>query len=212
MTTVQRSLLYTALAFAVIFIVSQMVTPYPGHFAVKAIPAVALSILALTAVRGLTGKLLSIALLFCAAGDVALAMERERFFVIGLVFFLIAQVFFIVTFCRDLKKRRSRLPVIAALIIYAAVMAIILKPSLGELTIPVFFYIAVITTMGIFAALRASESKLVLYGALSFIISDSLIAVDKFTISVPASSYVIMTTYYLAIFLIAYGYVKSDRA
>ncbi|GAI55818.1 unnamed protein product [marine sediment metagenome] len=78
--------------------------------------------------------------------------------------------------------------------------------------IPVFFYIAVITTMGIFAALRASEGKLVLYGALSFILSDSLIAIDKFTISVPASSYVIMTTYYLAIFLIAYGYVRSDRA
>lgn len=113
MTTVQRSLLYTALAFAVIFVVSQTVTPYPGHFAVKAIPAIALSILALTAVSGLTGKLLSIAFLFCA---------------------------------------------------------------------------------------------------LSFILSDSLIAIDKFTISVPASSYVIMTTYYLAIFLIAYGYVRSDRA
>lgn len=210
MTTLHKSLLHTALAFAVIFIVSLVFTPYAGHFTVKAIPAIALSILALTAVSGLTGKLLFVALLFCAAGDVALALEGEQFFFIGLVFFLIAQILFIVTFCRDLKKRKSRLPIIAVLIIYAAIMALILKPSLGELMIPIFFYIAVITTMGVFAALRASESKLVLYGALSFIVSDSIIAINRFTVPIPASGYITMATYYLAIFLITYGYTRRS--
>jgi len=210
-TTVHKSLLYISFAFAVIYVLSLIVAPYPGHFAVKAMPAIALSILMLIAVSGLVGKLLFVALLFCAAGDIALALEGERFFVIGLVFFLIAQVFFIVAFSRDLKKRKSRLPIVAILIVYAAIMAVILKPALGELMIPVFLYIAVITMMGVFAALRASESKLVLYGALSFIVSDSLIAINEFAMPIPASAYIIMATYYSALFLIVIEYVKNDR-
>lgn len=211
MNSVQKGLLYTALVLAAVYVVSLMFPPYPGHFAIKAIPAIALSILTLTAVKGLPGMLLFVSLLFCAAGDVALGLEGERFFIIGLVFFLVAQVFLIVTFSRDLKKRRSRLPIIAALIAYGTVMAFVLKPWLGELMIPVLFYIAVITTMGVFAALRASESRLVLYGALSFIVSDSLIAINVFTTWIPASGYLVMTTYYLALFLIAYGHVREAR-
>ncbi len=212
MTSIDKRLLYTALAFAIIYIASLAFTPYPAHFAVKAVPAVALAILALKAVGGLTGKLLLAALLFCAAGDVALALRGDQFFVIGLVFFLIAQVFFIATFSRSLKLRKSRLPVVIALVVYAAAMSVALKPHLGEFMVPVFVYVAVITTMGVFAALRAPESKLVLYGAVSFIISDSLIAVDRFAAAVPAAGYLIMITYYLALFLIAYGCARDAGA
>jgi uncharacterized membrane protein YhhN len=211
MTTPEKSLFYVALAFAVIYVASPIVGPLPGGFAIKAVPALALSVLILTAVGGLAGKLLFVALLFCAAGDVALALEGEQFFVIGLVFFLIAQLFFISTFARELKWRRSRLPVVAVFAVYAAIMALILKPSLGELMMPVFVYVGVITTMGIFAALRAAESKVVLYGAVSFIISDSLIAINEFAASIPASSYIIMVTYYSALFLISIGYVQDRR-
>jgi len=212
MTTTQKVLLYSGLAVAVIYVGLLTLTPYPGHFVVKAVPAVALSVMALVAVRGLTGKLLFTALLFCAAGDVALALEGEQFFVIGLVFFLIAQIFFIATFSRSLKLRKSRLPVVIALVVYAAAMSVALKPHLGEFLIPVFIYVAVITTMGVFAALRAPESKLALYGAVSFIISDSLIAIDKFAAAVPAAGYLIMITYYSALFLIAYGCARDDGA
>lgn len=211
MTTPEKSLFYVALAFAVIYVASPIVGPLPGGFAVKAVPALALSFLIVIAVGGIAGKLLFVALLFCAAGDVALALEGEQFFVIGLAFFLIAQLFFIATFSRELRRRKSRLPVVAVLVVYAAVMALALKPSLGELMIPVFAYIGVITTMGVFAALRAAESRVVLYGALSFIISDSLIAINEFAASIPASSYMIMATYYSALFLISIGYVRDHR-
>jgi len=212
MTMTQKALLCSGLAVAVIYVGLLTFTPYPGHFVAKAVPAVALSVMALVAVRGLAGKLLFTALLFCAAGDVALALEGEQFFVIGLVFFLIAQVFLIATFSRSLKMRKSRLPMIIALVVYAAVMAIVLQPFLGEFMIPVFIYVAVITTMGVFAALRSPESKLVLYGAISFIVSDSLIAIDRFAVSVPAAGYLIMITYYSALFLIAYGCARDDGA
>lgn len=211
MTIGHKRLLYTALAIGAIYIATLSFTPYPGHFAVKAIPAIALAVLALLGLRGLPGKLLFTALLFCAAGDVALALEGDQFFVIGLAFFLVAQVFFIATFARSLKRRKSRLPVVIALVAYAAAMSAVLKPHLGEFMVPVFVYVAVITTMGIFAALRAQEGKLVLYGAVSFIISDSLIAVDRFAAGVPAAGYLIMITYYLALFLIVCGCVRDDR-
>jgi uncharacterized membrane protein YhhN len=212
MTRVQKGLFGAALAAAITFTVSLLFVPYQGHFVIKAVPAVALSILVLTSVPGLPGRLLFMAFLFCAAGDVALALEGGRFFVIGLVFFLIAQMLFIVAFSRSLMMRRSRLPVIISLVIYGGVMALVLKPSLGELLIPVFFYMAVITAMGVLAALRAADSRVVLYGALLFIISDSLIAINRFTVAIPASDYLVMTTYYLALLLISYGYVRDQRA
>jgi len=68
----------------------------------------------------------------------------------------------------------------------------------------------VITAMGIFAALRASKSKIVLYGAIAFIASDSILAINKFMVAVPAADYLVMITYYVAQFLIVYGFVKED--
>lgn len=210
MTTAQRIYLYIFFVFAIAFIGAQAFQPYPGDFVVKAIPAISLSILALTTVSGLRGKLLFVALLFCAAGDVGLELEAGKYFIAGLGFFLIAQILYIVTFSRDFKAQKSRIPIIIFLIIYAVSIAFILTPSLKEMTIPVYFYITAITTMSIFAALRASKNKLVLYGALSFIASDSVLAVNKFMMPVPASDYLVMVTYYLALFLIVYGFVKND--
>lgn len=210
MSTAQKTYLYVFLAFAIAYVGTLPFQPYPGDFVIKAIPVVSLCILALTTVAGLRGKLLFVALLFSAAGDVALALEAGKYFIIGLALFLIAQIVYIVTFSRDFKAQKSRVPIVVLLAVYAVAMALILAPSLGEMAIPVYFYLVVITTMGIFAALRASRTRLVLYGAISFIVSDSILAINKFLVLVPAADYLVMITYYLAQFLIVYGFVKSD--
>jgi len=57
--------------------------------------------------------------------------------------------------------------------------------------------------------LRAARNKFTLYGAVSFIVSDSILAINKFMMPVPAADYLVMITYYLAIFLITFGYLKS---
>ena len=49
------------------------------------------------------------------------------------------------------------------------------------------------------------------YGAISFIVSDSLIAIDRFAVTLPAAGYFVMITCYLALFMIAYGCVRDDR-
>jgi alkenylglycerophosphocholine/alkenylglycerophosphoethanolamine hydrolase len=208
MTAVQKTLLYIFAAFAIIFIATLPFKPYPGNFIIKAIPAISLSILALVTVSGSRGKLLFASLLLCAAGDVVLEIGAEQYFIIGLGFFLIAQIMFIVTFSRDFKMQKSRIPIIALLAAYALAMAIVMTPSLGEMAIPVYLYLIVITLMGIFAALRAAKNKLTLYGAVSFIVSDSILAINKFMTPVPAADYLVMVTYYLALFLITFGYLR----
>jgi uncharacterized membrane protein YhhN len=209
MTAAQKSLLYIFAAFAVIFIAVLPFQPYAGNFIIKAIPAISLAVLALITVSRMTGKLLFVSLLFCAAGDVALELGTEKYFIVGLGLFLIAQIMFIVTFSRDFKMQRSRIPIIIILAIYALAIASIITPSLGEMTIPVYFYLVVITLMGIFAALRGAKNKFTLYGAASFIVSDSILAINKFMMPVPATDYIVMITYYLALFLIVYGFLKE---
>jgi uncharacterized membrane protein YhhN len=209
MTAAQKSLLYIFAAFAVIFIAVLPFQPYAGNFIIKAIPAISLAVLALITVSRMTGKLLFVSLLFCAAGDVALELGTEKYFIVGLGLFLIAQIMFIVTFSRDFKMQRSRIPIIVILAIYALAIASIITPSLGEMTIPVYFYLVVITLMGIFAALRGAKNKFTLYGAASFIVSDSILAINKFMMPVPATDYIVMITYYLALFLIVYGFLKE---
>ena len=88
-------------------------------------------------------------------------------------------------------------------------MAFVLTPSLKEMAIPVYIYMTAITLMGIFASLRASKNDFTLYGAISFIVSDSVLAINKFMMPVVAVDYVVMITYYLALFLIVYGFLKE---
>jgi uncharacterized membrane protein YhhN len=209
MTNVQKTWLYIFLAFAILFIGLLPLEPYTGNFVIKAIPALSLAVLAFIAVSGSRGKLLFASLLFCAAADIALELAAGRYFVIGLGLFLIAHILFIVTFSRDFKAQKSQIPVILLLIVYAKMMAFVMTPSLKEMVIPVYIYLTAITLMAIFAALRASKNDFTLYGAIAFIVSDSILAINKFMMPVPAADYLIMIAYYLSLFLIVYGFLKE---
>jgi uncharacterized membrane protein YhhN len=210
MTKSQRFLLLIAIVFAIAY-VATLPWPYTGDFVIKSIPAICLAALALWVIPGLRGKLLSAALLFCAAGDAALGYEDGENLTIGLGLFLVAQVLFVVTFTRDFKVQNPRIPGALFLVAYAVLMAFILTPSLEDMKLPVYVYLTVITVMGVTAALRYPTSGLVVCGALFFIASDSMLAIAEFRDPFRASEYLVMITYYLAIFLIAYGMVRAAK-
>jgi len=210
-TTTQKLYLLVFLIFAIAYIGTIPVQPYPGHFVIKAIPVLTLSVLALTKVAGLKGKLLFAALVLCAGGDIALALGQGQYFTIGLGLFLVGHIVYIVAFSRDFKARRSRIPIVLVLIAYVIAIAVIMTPSLEDMMIPVYVYMVVITLMGIFAALRGPRSMLVLYGAISFIISDSILAINRFMTAVPGADYIVMVTYYLAQILIVWGFLYDER-
>ena len=209
MTTLQKTWFYIFGAFAILFIALLPLEPYPGNFVIKAIPAISLAVLALIAISGSRGKLLFASLLFCAAADIALELAAGKYFVAGLGLFLIAHILFIVTFSRDFKYQKSKIPIIILLVVYSKMMAFLLTPSLKEMAIPVYIYMTAITLMGIFASLRSSKNDFTLYGAISFIVSDSVLAINKFMMPVPAADYAVMITYYLALFLIVYGFLRE---
>ena len=209
MTTVQKTCIYIFAVSAVLFVGLLPLEPYPGNFILKAIPAISLAVLAFIAVGGSRGKLLFASLLFCAAADVALELAGGKYFVAGLGLFLIAHILFIITFSRDFKFQISKIPAIILLVVYSMMMAFLLTPSLKEMAIPVYIYMTALTLVGIFASLRAVRNDFTLYGAIFFIVSDSVLAVNKFMMPVPVADYIIMATYYLSLFLIVYGFLRD---
>lgn len=188
------------LASSLCYLLTIQFSPYRYSYIVKSIPILSLAALALT---GSQNRLIFLGLLFSAGGDIALDLDRGRYFVHGLGLFLVAHIFYTAAFLQGgWLTDRLTLTVISILVVYAVAMSLLLRPKLGNLAVPVYLYIAVITAMGISASFRGLW---VLAGALIFMLSDSMIAINKFLQPIPGSNYWIMITYYLAQYLIAKG-------
>jgi len=208
-----RTVLLLSIGLSLLYWLTTDLRPYPGAVVIKGLCCTLLAIVAFRLLGPKAGLLLGLALLFSAAGDVLLAIERPHFFTYGLIAFLVAHVIYITLFARHLMS----LPDIAivrwigalAVVAFAASMGTWLKPSLGGMTVPVFAYITVITTMGVLAILAGFPTWLVIAGALLFMTSDSILAVNKFKMAVPAAGYLIWATYYAGQTLILLGVVGS---
>ena len=149
---------------------------------------------------------LYLALIFSLLGDIFLMFGGEIYFMLGLGSFLIAHVFYILLFKKQFKFNLLKsLPFAVATLTFL----LFLKNDIdSKLLIPVVTYCIVITTMGIFAANRITNKisyNLVLIGSILFIISDSLIAFNKFHSPLPANAFWVMSTYGIAQFLIVLG-------
>ncbi|TYC17846.1 lysoplasmalogenase [Bizionia gelidisalsuginis] len=160
-------------------------------------------------------RLTLLALAFSLLGDVLLlfVFKSEFFFMGGLLAFLITHTLYCIVFLKHRNKALKPYRIIALFVVYAIGLFVLLKPGLGELLIPVLVYMSVILLMGITAYLRKGNSpntsfKLVFLGALFFIISDSILAINKFYLPVPYFNFSIMFTYALAQLLIVLGLKK----
>lgn len=195
--------------FALIFMATMHLSPYPFDYLIKTIPIICLVVLAFVNIPGAKGRLIGVGLLFSGAGDILLHLDGVRFFVHGLGAFLIAHLFYIAAFIRQPALLRSKVPVIAAIGVYGAAMGIMLFPRLGDMLIPVTVYLIIIIGMGISASLGSTNHAMVIIGACCFILSDSLIAINRFLLPLPLSDYLIMGTYYAAQLLITAGVART---
>lgn len=157
-----------------------------------------------------------LALVFSLLGDVLLMFvdQSPNYFMMGLVAFLIAHLFYIAVFLKHRDKNKKPIWFGLLLIIYGIGMFYGLKDGLGEMLIPVVIYMLVILTMAITAFWRNNSVGkwsyvLVFFGALFFMMSDSLLAINKFHTALPLSNVSIMLTYALAQFLIVFGILKA---
>ncbi|MBX2965595.1 MAG: lysoplasmalogenase [Cyclobacteriaceae bacterium] len=167
-------------------------------------------------------KMVLAALIFSWGGDVLLMGDSDLYFMLGLGSFLLAHVFYIFVFrqfCNEdqtnslqgLKRIRFAFPIV----LFGTGLMIILYPTLGNLAVPVLLYAGVLTLMVLNALFRfgrttSSSFAYVFGGGILFMISDSVLAINKFLEPVNHAGIWIMLTYIVAQFLIVKGLLKHD--
>jgi uncharacterized membrane protein YhhN len=159
------------------------------------------------------------ALMFCWLGDVFLLFEQVNwiFFMAGLGSFLLAQLILIFTYrifvsSKDNFKGTQRVRLSFPFLLAGSGLVVILYPRLGELKIPVIVYALVLTLMVLQAIFRLGRTNpksfwLVFSGAAFFMLSDSLLAINKFYQPIFLAGMWIMSTYIAAIYLIVEGVI-----
>ncbi len=195
------------LAGALTFLLLSPRRPYQGSALVKIWPILSLALAALVGVRAPVREWLALALLFSAGGDIALELDRRRYFVLGLGLFLVGHLAYVGAFASAWSPGAATRWLAALTLTIAALYGWRLWPRLGAYRWPVVAYVAAIAAMNIAAAGRAGAPDLVYFGALSFLVSDALIGIDRFLRPIPARDRLIMATYYLGQGLIIAGHI-----
>jgi len=156
----------------------------------------------------------STGLLCSAAGDILLDFEgetgHEAFFVGGLLSFLVGHIFYIVAFTTGMQLADLKPAAAIPILLYALGLFSYLYSHLPTVLVgPVLIYALVIGGMAITAVSRPVSAELWrdatvrfswlsgAFGALTFVASDSVLAVNKFAFKVPAGKDIVMATYYI---------------
>lgn len=153
----------------------------------------------------LYSQLIAIALVFSLAGDVFLMLPKDRF-IAGLASFLVAHVFLIVAF--SLQPFGINWWLLLTIVILATTMFLVLSPNLNNLKLPVGAYILVIAVMvwlGCENWLKNStfSTQIVALGSILFLISDGLLALNRFKKPFKSADIFILSTYFTAIWCFA---------
>lgn len=149
--------------------------------------------------------LIIVGLVFCLGGDVFL-MLPARYFIAGLVSFLLGHIFYIAAFVIDGGFLLSLWTI--PLLVYGIFIYWLLHPHLGNMRGPVLAYVFIILTMAWQALAhwslwQTTSALLAALGAVSFVISDSVLALDRFREKFHSARIIVLSTYWLAQWLIA---------
>ncbi len=163
--------------------------------------------------------LILISLFFAWLGDIFLMVANINplYFMLGLASFLVMQLLYIYIFkpfkISDLKRR---VWLSTGLILFGLAVFTLLYAQLFTLKIPVFLYFLailsmVLSAMGLFVR-EGKVAQIIFIGALLFMVSDSLIAINKFRFDIPYAGFLIMITYIFAQWCIIDGLIKLEKS
>ena len=170
-----------------------------------------------------TKKILLITLTFSWIGDIILmfADKGQMYFIFGLVAFLISHIVYIILFNKqpqtEINKNKTVLWLgIGVIMLYLSVMITLLLPSLGDLKTPVIIYALVISSMLLFAFKGSLHwmkpaNISILLGAIIFVSSDTILAINKFYVNLPLAGFWIMITYLIAQLSITSGILHLNQ-
>ncbi len=138
-------------------------------------------------------------------GDVVLMFPG--YFIAGLLAFLVAHLFYIALFRQGVAWFPSRRALFATLAVGAAMYAFLFSHLGPVLRVAVAAYVVVIALMaaqaiGRATVLRDKASIMVAIGAGFFMLSDALLATNRFAYALPMAQLWVLSTYYVAQILI----------
>ena len=195
------------------------------HYFTKPALMITLILYFLSAVKGTNFKdktLFIYSMIFALLGDTFLMFQTQNslFFMLGLGAFLLMQIGYSIFFNREIEFKKSFLiqkPYwIIPVIVYALMLYKIVSENAGGLKGAILAYTICIATMMLSAINRFEQVTKnsfwwIFLGALFFLISDSVLAVNKFANPVPFAGFWIMSTYTLAQYLIVRGVVFNAK-
>jgi len=168
---------------------------------------------------GLVKRWIVIGLVFSLAGDVALLWPVQGFLV-GLVAFLLGHLSYLVALTRRVKFLASPPAFGAWAIVAASVLAWLWAGVPAGLRVPVLVYVCALGAMAaqassVWLARRGSVDAVrwrsVAAGGALFVLSDAILAADKFVGGVPLPTLWNLSIYWLAQWLIARAAVASSN-
>jgi uncharacterized membrane protein YhhN len=164
-------------------------------------------------------SMIIMALVFLWMGDVLLQLTQfqESFFLVGLASFLVAQLIYMVAFFITPGRNIlffKKIYLIVPVALYGWGILSLLSDGLGDMKLPVTVYTVVILSMLLAAINRKKKVNrqsylLVFAGAILFVLSDSMIAINRFTQPFELARIAIMSSYITAQFLIAVGCTRQ---
>lgn len=128
------------------------------------------------------GRIIFAGLLLSMAGDMFLTGQGQRAFLFGLFSFLLAHIAYTTAFILHGQHRRHALLAAAPIIVGAVLVLAWLRPHLEPpIELPVQVYVAAISLMVIsaFGARGAGASRLIVFGAVLFFVSDLAVALQR---------------------------------
>ncbi len=183
-------------------------------FGLKPLTTILIIIIPFTSLMEMTShfqKTVFVGLLFCLGGDVLIL--KNEFFLSALVCFLVAHLLFGFTFIKTFGFSRNW--ILLGIVIGTAIAVYsILFPHLGPLQLPVIGYMFGIGFMvwqgvGAYLNFRNKSTAYVALGASSFMLSDSLLAYNKFVAALPFESIFVLSTYWFSLYCLSMASSKK---
>ncbi|PHS16810.1 MAG: hypothetical protein COA86_11120 [Kangiella sp.] len=198
---------YLFFFLSLIFIIATIYEPYQLSWLLKVLPMLLLITIANKNLDWKYSKLFIVGLIFSVSGDFILDYFGKTGFIFGLGSFFIAHIFYLIYF-GWWQWNAPKAGLALVILVSGGYVVSHLLPNLGALFYPVIGYMFILTLMAFASFFSIKSNRWFVLGGVSFVISDSILGINKFYFQFDASHILIMVSYYFAQFALVKGASK----